>query len=419
MASAPMAFGEENLLASVNQYRQVQRDLDQALAKRTSPEQSAIQRLLDGIYFIDFGHAAPELMELFLGNRPLSQTQFQNLYDSPSEPAFSSYRQARAYLSRLPEPLSFESVRRLHMVAVPWENSSGLGPGTIRQKFVYGPEFEHGLHPLQIKAINENPYLYFMEGTSIYADVPQGVDQAANGERIRGAIVYPRPRDIKHATLMRLQASNPQLVQKVLKYQAEHGSEFSNQSEALTQELVAALLKERIDTFEKEAAALGELTTSAKIERYIQLIARFQKDYVSIHPFPDGNGRTSRLLLNYLAERAGLPAPRLAYPNEDLFWTTAMWEQQVREGILASLRLKQDFLKRMQSRQPVEKSVALFAPVLPEGDLQAYESYVRNRFQSEFSIKQELLRDPVGTIRKLKTDYKIPGHSCDRIYRAG
>ena len=44
-----------------------------------------------------------------------------------------------------------------------------------------------------------------------------------------------------------------------------------------------------------------------KTEEKLQLAFRAHYELVTIHPFYDGNGRTSRLLMNFVLERSGLP----------------------------------------------------------------------------------------------------------------
>jgi hypothetical protein len=387
------------------------------------PEQlSLFNHLLNGIYFIDYGHSASELLEIFSNQKRIAEAKFPYLYDQTGEPAYAAFDASRRFLSSQRGPLTFSAVRMLHKLSTPWENSSGKGPGQLRHRFVYGPEFEFGLHADQIEAINKNPYLRFMPATSIYADVPQGQDQAVIGDRVRGAIVYPRPLDLKDEAFARLKNFDPVLAEKVRQYQIQYAGVHSNQSESLTQELVTALLQERISTFEMEQSQIGDLSDPAELRKYVRLIAQFQRDFVSIHPFPDGNGRTSRLLLYHLAERRGLPAPRLIYPNEDLFWTLEMWEQQVKEGMVAALLLKRDLVSRLLTGKPVERSVALLTPAISkvrEHDLEYYQKFMEARLLRDSSLKEQLIRDPVGTMRKLENEFKPQKHFCAAIHRAG
>ena len=61
---------------------------------------------------------------------------------------------------------------------------------------------------------------------------------------------------------------------------------------------------------------------------------RMHHEFESVHPFPDGNGRTGRLLLNALRLRAGLAwlvvgsdrATRYAYYDLIVAWRAAAWD---------------------------------------------------------------------------------------------
>lgn len=63
----------------------------------------------------------------------------------------------------------------------------------------------------------------------------------------------------------------------------------------------------------------------------------FKLEFVSIHPFTDGNGRTSRLLLNALLENAGYP--RLIFKDSDKkYYYKALEDAQVKYKIDSWIR---------------------------------------------------------------------------------
>jgi len=51
----------------------------------------------------------------------------------------------------------------------------------------------------------------------------------------------------------------------------------------------------------------------------IELAARTYQRLVSVHPFPDGNGRTSRLVMDYVLRSNGLPPAALDDVNVAAF----------------------------------------------------------------------------------------------------
>jgi prophage maintenance system killer protein len=65
----------------------------------------------------------------------------------------------------------------------------------------------------------------------------------------------------------------------------------------------------------------------------VELAARFQHAFVSIHPFVDGNGRTSRLIMDRILAERGLPPALLLDSTADLYQTPEDWTRQVRAGV--------------------------------------------------------------------------------------
>jgi hypothetical protein len=65
--------------------------------------------------------------------------------------------------------------------------------------------------------------------------------------------------------------------------------------------------------------------TADNINAVVILCAWAHGEWVRIHPFPNGNGRTSRILVNSIAQRYGLPAfmrvrPR---PGDEYAWVAS------------------------------------------------------------------------------------------------
>lgn len=63
-----------------------------------------------------------------------------------------------------------------------------------------------------------------------------------------------------------------------------------------------------------------------------RLAAELQQEYVSIHPWQDYNGGTSRLLMNWSLENSGLPPSVLPDFTRDILSTPAEWTDTVRSG---------------------------------------------------------------------------------------
>lgn len=64
----------------------------------------------------------------------------------------------------------------------------------------------------------------------------------------------------------------------------------------------------------------------------IAVAADAQREFVSIHPFSDGNGRMSRLVMDYVLARAGLEPSVVRDPNVDTVLSPSAWREEVRLG---------------------------------------------------------------------------------------
>lgn len=70
---------------------------------------------------------------------------------------------------------------------------------------------------------------------------------------------------------------------------------------------VPEMVKILSDDIEYAISNLPKYDKESFIERVVELLARFQHRFVFIHPFIDYNGRTGRMLTNYILMRLNLP----------------------------------------------------------------------------------------------------------------
>lgn len=90
----------------------------------------------------------------------------------------------------------------------------------------------------------------------------------------------------------------------------------------------AATVQGKLDAFfEWYASARGTLDPTA-------LAARSQRELISIHPFTDGNGRVTRLVMDHALQSRGLPPALLEDTRLDLMGTEAAWVGEVRKGVV-------------------------------------------------------------------------------------
>jgi Fic/DOC family/Domain of unknown function (DUF4157) len=65
--------------------------------------------------------------------------------------------------------------------------------------------------------------------------------------------------------------------------------------------------KKLADLINETNARLRDIKTAENNWKVIPIVARFYTDFISIHPFPDGNGRTARRVVDFILMSYGLP----------------------------------------------------------------------------------------------------------------
>lgn len=115
--------------------------------------------------------------------------------------------------------------------------------------------------------------------------------------------------------------ANPDLIVRELGV-AENGA-HRVMVEYLPPAQVEGRLNEVLATMERRLAA-GEDP--------IAVAADAQREFVSIHPFLDGNGRMSRLVMDYALARSGLEPSVVRDPNMDTALSPSAWREEVRLG---------------------------------------------------------------------------------------
>ncbi len=69
----------------------------------------------------------------------------------------------------------------------------------------------------------------------------------------------------------------------------------------------------------------------------IELAAKIQHALVSIHPFVDGNGRFSRLIMDRILKEFGLPPALVDDSSDDIYMSPTEWSTHVRKGVVKYL----------------------------------------------------------------------------------
>jgi hypothetical protein len=82
----------------------------------------------------------------------------------------------------------------------------------------------------------------------------------------------------------------------------------------------------------------------------IAVAARAQRTFVSIHPYTDGNGRMSRLVMDYVLLRFGGTPSLLLVPGKDTDLSEAAWRDMVQAGVARAFAIVEKHWKHAQTR---------------------------------------------------------------------
>lgn len=132
---------------------------------------------------------------------------------------------------------------------------------------------------------------------------------------------------------------------------------------ALTAEQAAARYQTAVIVYPDGAAVQGKLeafftwyNNAARTMNPTEFAAAAQRELVSIHPFLDGNGRVTRLVMDHALQSKGFPPALLQEPGLDYMVSEAAWSAEVRRGVV-------------EAYQTTLRHVDLFNAVLRSGDL--------------------------------------------------
>lgn len=222
---------------------------------------------------------------LFIDKKFLSYALITGVTQRPErvfgDKAWADYLDGRLFARQYgKQDLTPDFIRELHTKLT--QRSDPKIPGRIRDVGVIGASYDDGKKPVtytpeQIKAIEQNPLLSFRR------EPPD--DEAST----TGFIVYPHPKS---------------------------GTE--------TQEAIAKDLDELCEWF----------NTAKKQGSYNPHIIAglLQHRLISLHPFLDGNGRLTRVLMNWSLENDGEAPSVIDNPGEDILTDEDTWISYIEQG---------------------------------------------------------------------------------------
>lgn len=312
--------------------------LDLAKRKLAPEEAQAFSDWLQGQFFED---PLVSFEDHFLGRQRQLFPTGPTRYNKNGERPFEGYLAARNFLQFLPlgevkletlleahkRLMSRDSIRGdkgkvFQADRTPARNSQGLKDselGTIRSESV-GFEVEGGMVPSALNGIGHR--VADIDRDNIY------VKQVRNGSLSYAPLFRWRTIDSR-------KPFSDAFVKRMVELEKKYGTtglrELSTPELAEAQNAMLTELTER--TWKEAVADVQAAQTQGEV---IAAAARFQKDFISIHPFLDGNGRLARLLTEKLLESKGLSAPLYSHWGEDVALSQEQLEGQIAHGVLLS-----------------------------------------------------------------------------------
>jgi hypothetical protein len=125
----------------------------------------------------------------------------------------------------------------------------------------------------------------------------------------------------------------------------------------LYQKFVEALLNNLFEVHRQKVAV------AKSIDERIEAHASFVWNYISIHPFANGNGRTARMILHWLITQEGLLPPLLT-PDDDVLMSERAYIKNVKESIKNTYVFVDDIKMRLRLGLDPKGSPVLLAPRL-------------------------------------------------------
>lgn len=364
------------------EYSKTKRDFKVALEKLPPHKRQEMEHVLVALEFFDYEHTAVGFWQILLDGQKKYELDYRQSYDMPGEISGVSYRgytRAREYLMRERPSASPATLLEIHKRIMD-DGVEGVTPGMLGQwrdqKWSGHAGGDNALLFDQFLNVSDNRYLHFNERKVLLKEEPYssfwsslniwGAKQShkkVKEQLIDGIIAYPRIRSENAETLEIIKDSHPELYKTLLETRKLPQDRIPDQLEA---DYVQALVENRLIQFDKDTQQLGTIEIGKNETRYIDLVADLQRDLVAIHPLNNGNGRSTRLLMNYLLDQKGLPTARLLNPNLDILVSKEEWRSSVQQAVLNSAQLQKDVVLRLQQGIRPETSAELIYPALPE-----------------------------------------------------
>lgn len=397
-------------------------------AKHNASRSEIIEKNLDALLFIDYGHTFPVLLKILDGEHRLFDVSIYDMYRRVGgEKVFQNYLKASEYLFTEKPRFSVDTLKEVHkrMMA---GGIDGIAPekvGRFRNSDIIGNvPAGYEINQSQYQALVDNPYINTSRLTG----------NAESG--YTGYIGYPNATRNTPEIMEMIKKSNKGLHDEIVDFQTNSVGNFNE----LTGRLINQLTEDLLDWFVKNKDQIGPINTVAQFKKYASLIAEFQRNLISIHPFYDGNGRSIRqFALYYPFWSQGLPPPRMVDVNSDIYNTLDEWTQQIVEGVYGSHSLYSAMTLRLEKGMRLGATPELIYPKIPKKygrtfrsqkpkktiknhttvdvDSRQFLEWADVRLNTDPDLKASYLKNPSKTLNQMNEEYVEFAAKSNMLYR--
>jgi len=327
-------------------------------SKQLSPERAkAFSDWLLGQFAED---AIVNFEDHFLGRQRTEYPEGPKRYNKNGERPFDGYLAARNTLASLPlESINIQSIKELHRQTMSRESIRG-DKGKVFQADGRPARNSQGLKDSELGVIRDENVGFEIEGKHL----PQGVSAVGKTlthlmtlnpflEKTREGFISYAPLSHWYQIDVRKPLSTG-LIKKIQALEQKYGEKGLAQRDLPEIKAVQRELLEELAARTWEEAKKDVKNAKNKKE-VIAAIARFQREFASIHPFIDGNGRVARLLTEKLLESRDLPSPLYLHWGEDLVLNPAESEGHLAHSVQLSEEFQSSLQKSLSSGQGFEE----------------------------------------------------------------
>ncbi len=215
--------------------------------------------------------------------------------------SYKGWLEARLYMRGI-DKLTPAVIKQAHKLLM--QGMRSIRPGEYRNMGAVGGDYTEKGKPVNVGS----KQLAVLQGSPLTQfDI---LDAGSEGNT-RGYIIYPS-------------AERRDTIRKAIAWLSPERSEKLTSTVVTEQRLIEFLVEEAVEKYEHRENTSNTDEYSA---------ALLQRDIVSIHPFEDGNGRLSRLLMNWALEKKGKMPCYLENPGQDMLLDEKEWERTVKQGV--------------------------------------------------------------------------------------